>query len=400
MWKILIADDEPKIRQGLKDTLENFGLPVEVCAEARNGLEALEKTKELEPDILLVDICMPKLSGIKFLEELRKLKIECRIIVISGFNEFSYAKQAIRLGVSSYLLKPIADEELKDALEGCMNDLEKERKSRKFMDLMKEQIRQNRNYLRDIFFNDWIDGKLSDGEWQEQMEFLGIKIPDTLLLTVISLQPGYEGRLSGSTVTEELYKMTMEKIMRDLVGEYSPVYVFMNRYQDIVGILGGYDHDTGTESLRRHLGSEIEKRAGGKCCVQAQICRRTEIAETYSRMRDYAKKVMECRPIVMDARKYIYEHYDQRDLDLTKVADAIGCNPSYLSRVMKQELGISFKDFLTMLRIGEAIHLMRNQDLSLNQIAEKVGYSNQHYFSAAFKNCQGVSPSEYRKNLT
>ena len=229
MWKILIADDEPKIRQGLKDTLENFGLPVEVCAEARNGLEALEKTKELEPDILLVDICMPKLSGIKFLEELRKLKIECRIIVISGFNEFTYAKQAIRLGVSSYLLKPIADEELKDALEGCMNDLEKERKSRKFMDLMKEQIRQNRNYLRDIFFNDWIDGKLSDGEWQEQMEFLGIKIPDTLLLTVISLQPGYEGRLSGSTVTEELYKMTMEKIMRDLVGEYSPVYVFMNR---------------------------------------------------------------------------------------------------------------------------------------------------------------------------
>ena len=96
----------------------------------------------------------------------------------------------------------------------------------------------------------------------------------------------------------------------------------------------------------------------------------------------------------------LIEEIDQRDLDLTKVADAIGCNPSYLSRVMKQELGISFKDFLTMLRIGEAIHLMRNQDLSLNQIAEKVGYSNQHYFSAAFKNCQGVSPSEYRRNLT
>ena len=136
----------------------------------------------------------------------------------------------------------------------------------------------------------------------------------------------------------------MEKIMRDLVGEYSPVYVFMNRYQDIVGILGGYDHDTGTESLRRHLGSEIEKLAGGKCCVSgADLPADGRLQETYSRMRDYAKKVMECRPIVMDARKYIYEHYDQRDLDLTKVADAIGCNPSYLSRVMKQELGISFK---------------------------------------------------------
>ena len=65
----------------------------------------------------------------------------------------------------------------------------------------------------------------------------------------------------------------------------------------------------------------------------------------------------------MEARKYIYAHYQQRELDLTQVADAIGCNPSYLSRIMKQELGISFKDFLTMLRISQAISLMRNDRL-------------------------------------
>ena len=59
-----------------KSTLENFDLPLTVCAEAKNGLEALEKTKELKPDILLVDICMPKLSGISFLEEIKKLKEE------------------------------------------------------------------------------------------------------------------------------------------------------------------------------------------------------------------------------------------------------------------------------------------------------------------------------------
>ena len=62
---------------------------------------------------------------------------------------------------------------------------------------------------------------------------------------------------------------------------------------------------------------------------------------------------------------------------------------------MKQELGISFKDFLTRLRISQAVRLMEDRELSINQIAEKVGYSNQHYFSAAFKNCQGMSPSEY-----
>ena len=65
MWKVLIADDEPKIRQGLKETLEGFGLPVHVCAEARNGIDALNKVKEFYPDIILLDICMPRLSGIR-----------------------------------------------------------------------------------------------------------------------------------------------------------------------------------------------------------------------------------------------------------------------------------------------------------------------------------------------
>lgn len=397
MWKVLIADDEPKIRQGLKSTLENFDLPLTVCAEAKNGLEALEKTKELKPDILLVDICMPKLSGISFLEEIKKLKFDGRMIVISGFNEFSYAKQAIRLGVSFYLLKPIAEEELKDALEETIRELEKSHKSRKFMELMRQQIQQNRNYLRDIFFNDWVDGKLSDGEWQEQMEFLGISIPETLVLVLVSVQSGYEGKITNN-VTEELYRMTLEKGLRDMIEEYSPIHVFMNRYQDVLAILGGYREEM--EKFQYRLKEEIEKLTGGKCWVQIRSCLRREIAGEYEKMRIRAQKLMECRPIVAEARRYIYEHYGQRELDLTQVADAIGCNPSYLSRVMKQELGISFKDFLTMLRISEAIHLMRNPELSLNQIAEKVGYSNQHYFSAAFKNCQGVSPSEFRRNLT
>ena len=73
MWKVLIADDEPKIRQGLKSVLEEMELSITVCAEARNGMDALEKVGRFQPDFCLVDICMPKLSGIQFLEELRKI---------------------------------------------------------------------------------------------------------------------------------------------------------------------------------------------------------------------------------------------------------------------------------------------------------------------------------------
>ena len=116
-------------------------------------------------------------------------------------------------------------------------------------------------------------------------------------------------------------------------------------------------------------------------------------------MRREVQKMQECRPIVQDVRKYIYANYQDRNLDLRQVSHAIGCNSSYISRIMKQELGISFKDFLTRLRISQAVRLMEDRELSINQIAEKVGYSNQHYFSAAFKNCQGMSPSEFRKNM-
>lgn len=397
MWKILIADDEPKIRQGLKNTLEGFGLPLLVCAEAKNGVEALNKAKEFEPDILLVDICMPKLNGIEFLKELKKLSVEYRIIIISGFNEFAYAKQAIELGVSQYLLKPIAEEELRNALEGVMEELTQIHKSRRFMDMMRQQYLRNGNSLRSAFFNDWMDGKLLGKEWEEQKEILDIEIPDTVLLILAAAQSGFTETITGDFAPEEFCRHTLEKLIQDLTGEYKPVYVFMNRCQDVVGMIGGYQGEVKT--FQQLLTEKIEKMTDRKCCVQLRTCRREDIPKVHEELRVQARKVLECRPIVMEARTYIYDHYQQRELDLTQVADAIGCNSSYLSRVMKQELGVSFKDFLTTLRINQAILLMRNDRLSLNQIAEQVGYNNQHYFSAAFKNCQGVSPSEFRRTM-
>lgn len=362
MWKVLIADDEPKIRQGLKRTLETFQLPISVCAEAKNGLEALEKTKENRPDILLVDICMPKLSGIQFLEEIRKLSLDCKMLVISGFNEFTYAKQAMNLGVSDYLLKPIVEEELKDAVQKLIDELEEARKSRRFMEMFQQKIQQNRTQLRSVFFNDWVEGKLEDRELQEQQELLDVQIPSELMMVLISVQSGYIEEGAGGSVAEALHQMTLEEIVRGLLGRYAPVYIFMNRYQDAVVIMPGYRE--GVEKIHQYLQEEMERQAGGRCCIQIKSCTREKIPQTYKAMCDNARKVMGCRPIVLEARKYIYAHYGEREMDLIQVADAIGCNSSYLSRIMKQELGISFKDFLTMLRISRAIYLMRNNQLS------------------------------------
>ena len=266
----MIADDEPKIRQGLKSVLEEMKLPITVCAEARNGMEALEKIEQFQPDFILMDICMPKLSGIQFLEELRKLDKNCPVIVISGFNEFSYAKQAIKLGVSEYLLKPIAEEELQAAVVKVTEEIKQKRKSEKFMELVKQQMIQHQDYLRDVFFNEWMEGKLSRFEWEEQARFLDMDFPDNMILILVSVQSSYDKKIDKGTVTEEIYKITLEKIIRELMEPYHTVSVFSSKYEDVAIVMEKLPENF--QEFSADLQLQTEEKVGGKCFITAREC--------------------------------------------------------------------------------------------------------------------------------
>ena len=264
------------------------------------------------------------------------------------------------------------------------------------MELVKQQMIQNQDYLRDVFFNEWMEGKLSRFEWEEQARFLDMDFPDNMILILVSVQSSYDKKIDKGTVTEEIYKITLEKIIRELMEPYHTVSVFSSKYEDVAIVW---------KSCRKIFRSSVQifscrqKKKWVESVYYGKRMTFETLPDISREMRREVQKMQECRPIVQDARKYIYANYQDRNLDLRQVAHAIGCNSSYISRIMKQELGISFKDFLTRLRISQAVRLMEDRELSINQIAEKVGYSNQHYFSAAFKNCQGMSPSEFRKNM-
>ena len=145
MKKVLIADDEPMIRDGLSDMLTDFDMGLNIVGKAKNGIEALNMAKTLGPDIVLADICMPKLSGLDFVSQLREVEeTKTDIIIISGFNEFEYARQAISLGVREYLLKPVKEDELKSILERLQVPFKEPKKQRKgfvgdCLELLKEQ---------------------------------------------------------------------------------------------------------------------------------------------------------------------------------------------------------------------------------------------------------------------
>lgn len=122
-----------------------------------------------------------------------------------------------------------------------------------------------------------------------------------------------------------------------------------------------------------------------------------DIPTVYNKLIEDINKKGNNMPIISLAEKYIEENYHKIELSLQEVAHSIGISPNYLSRLLKQAEGYSFTEFLTMVRVKKAIKLMDNPNLKLYEIAEKVGYNTQHYFSTAFKNVLGVSPTEYRK---
>jgi two-component system response regulator YesN len=113
----MIVDDEPMIRKGLHTIIdwESFGFAV--AGEAANGQEAMEKHAGLKPDLILMDIRMPGMDGIETIEAIRRADKECHILILSGYADFTYAKQAIAFGVDGYILKPVDETELEEYAE-------------------------------------------------------------------------------------------------------------------------------------------------------------------------------------------------------------------------------------------------------------------------------------------
>lgn len=125
--RILIADDELMIREGLESMIQSFALPLQVLPTAKNGQEVMALAKKYAPEIIVTDICMPKLSGLDCLRALQEGREKpAYIIIVSGFHEFEYAREAISLGVNAYLLKPLQEKELREALEKALQDLGEE----------------------------------------------------------------------------------------------------------------------------------------------------------------------------------------------------------------------------------------------------------------------------------
>lgn len=191
-YRVLVAEDEPLILAGLKFFVEQWGR-TEWMEEAYNGKDALEKCLANHPDIIISDIRMPGMDGIEMLEAIRQAGLKTRLVFYSGYAEFDYAREAIRLGAFDYLLKPIQQEKLCEVLDKAAAEIISEEEKY-------TSIREKKNQMEAICEVLWIGNTINFEEFEKNA---GMEFPEKKF-QILALQSMETGNTDW-TVSDKIY---------------------------------------------------------------------------------------------------------------------------------------------------------------------------------------------------
>lgn len=535
MYRILLVDDEALIREAVSENVnwEQYGYTL--AGSCENGKEALEFIEKNPVDVVLTDICMPYMDGIALSEKISEGYPFIKVIILSGYDDFEYAKQAIRNGVKDYLLKPITAEELGNVLLSVKGELDKDRENRQKISNQDMDYRKGQQLLYFDALLSLIKGSKTDEESRRELLKLGISFDYTAYRVAIVELDLYTrfGRLDEKTKKEsELMAFTLHNISQEMVQQYhagevcrgkeNRVYILfysnkpvefrrtikeicddiirqMNQIMKLTVNIGigsyvsgleniylsceeaeealtyhyimGENHVMEIESIREKKGwanvenltesimlhvkkndaGEIkkdmeamesalrdcryERRSAGIILQRVvdmldELCRLSEMekdgnhlsgeqvldqiltAEEWGMavelLRDYCievgahlekQKNVGGRRYAVEAIHYMEKNYGDSELGLNAVCSYLGISTSRFSSIFKQATGTTFMEALTGIRMQKAKELLEHTDMKNYEIAERVGFSDSHYFSVAFKKIIGKTPTEYAREM-
>lgn len=176
-YKVLLVDDEEEIRTGISRKINWAALGFSLVGEAGNGEEALELAEQLRPDLVLTDIKMPFMDGLELCRRLRQSLPAAKLVVFSGFDDFEYARQAVGMGVSEYILKPINASELSEVLTRLRRQLDSQRLERRDMETLRRRYEESLPVLRELFYTRLLSGQLRPEQVQERAARYEIELP-------------------------------------------------------------------------------------------------------------------------------------------------------------------------------------------------------------------------------
>jgi len=365
MLRLVIADDEKFTRDCIVDFTNWSQHGIEIVGLASDGLEAYRVITDIKPDIAILDIQMPGMSGLEVIEKLNEDSCDTVFIIVSSFDNFEYARKAIHLGVEEYLLKPFLPDEFLAAIYKST-----------------ERIR----YLRDM---------APPAQPEEGMDstFLG---SHHLALTSDVIYPVREEK----ALMEVLQVGSREEALSQLdvfinqVLEANPeikkqnscfliLYVSLYRFSSLRSFVLSQDFSGAKDfadlaAFNRSLQDFLRR-----TCALLFEAMEQQKSGSY---------------LVKRAIDYIKQHYSE-DLSLEIIAKNIYISPSYLSSLFRQNIGMTYIEYLNRFRVSMAKEIMQAEPHLKNyEIAARLGYSPK-YLAQIFKQLEGVTLSDFRQRL-
>ncbi|WP_294150060.1 response regulator [uncultured Clostridium sp.] len=263
LYKIMLVDDEEEVRKSIINKIDWADTGFEVIGDAENGKDALEKIEQNEPDLVLTDIKMPYMDGLTMAETIRQQYPSVKIVIFSGFDEFEYAKKAIKLNVIEYILKPVNVEELTAILKKIKKNLDEEIEQKRNVNLLRESYIKNLPTIREHFLNDLIHGGMSGETISEKLKEYDIDIDNAhkWIVAAIHLEPDEKVDKAVSLHKErELIPISVQNMIEEkLEGQYRYTMFHSSFESILIAAIDENNSQTGLVAMLGDICKETKK---------------------------------------------------------------------------------------------------------------------------------------------
>jgi len=403
--KLLIADDDDIMRNQLKDKIPWKDHGFDVVGIASDGREAYQMALRCYPQILLTDIKMPYLSGIELVEEVQKVIPDCRAMFLTGYDDFAFAKEAIRLRAEDYILKGEDSEVILKAVKTVAERVKETRNQAHLNEL--GQYLQKQNYLSGL-----LQGNGTLEEMKKNMKYLGFD-PEHFQYRVAVLKADI-GRNPGDDRKPSRELQYIQKLADSVKYFFNrqniSAYYMMNQQYLVMVLEMEEASEESIFPLFKSMAEEMAEKNVQKITIG--IGRTYEPGNAFSLYYDDAvfanenasvegevihfyQELSQTRYIRL-IREYILEHYANPQLSLLSLSEKLYLSPAYISSLFKRYMDDNFKTYLIKLRLKKACQLLKTTNDCSYEVAYKVGYPNSQYFSVMFRKYMNMTPSEYR----
>ncbi|ROR26378.1 two-component system response regulator YesN [Mobilisporobacter senegalensis] len=535
MYTVLLVDDEALVREAISSNMAWEELGYELIGACKNGKEAMEFLKENRVDLVITDICMPFVDGLELSKFVFESYPDSRVIIISGYNEFEYAKKAVKYRVAEYVLKPVTMAELSEVLLNVRKTLFEEKIKKDSMKKLEVAYIKNLPILRTRYLNQMVNG-IRKEELEEDIQLklkeLNISIEGKYYTgAIVMVEKTEEFLLMMPEAKKDLPAFIIFNILEEMLAASANNIVFQDLNNNTVILSGTESEEEHRQQFQkifeecrgiveRNFGLGITIGIGKKVTALGKISRsyesaitalhyrflygvnrildirdfanRTsknydfneeikrlvtaikinsanEINEILAEMKElsrkylisqsrvyavlqnlivsvnhllenanvlkenleekqeeilqrlYGEETLDDIDMVMGnyclyigellseqregsgkkqailAVEYIDKNYANPELTLQSICNDLAISTSYFSTIFKNYTGETFIEALTKKRMNKSMELLANTSMKIYEIAERVGFSDPHYFAITFKKYTGMTPKEYAK---